>query len=104
MTRDEQRATIIFETAKRVKKLRLAREPGMDRIAILLNCEPTGRELAEAEIWLDAQHGLAHLTPIEAMEEMFDAIPWLGQQRRYDLKADYKRMSAAGDLTNPPKG
>lgn len=59
MTRDEHRAACIKASATRVKKMRLAAQPGMDKIAIALNCEPTGRELDEAAMWFDSINGIA---------------------------------------------
>ena len=45
---DEQ---IIYRAAKMVKIIRLAGTPGMDIVAIRLNCEPTYDELQIARSW-----------------------------------------------------
>lgn len=44
----------ITYAAKLVKVVRLAQLPGMDTVAIRLNCEPTHDELQVAEFWVMA--------------------------------------------------
>lgn len=51
----------------------------------------------------DSLNGTARVCPIEATEEMLNSVPHLSEWLHHDLKADYRRMSATGDLTNPPE-
>jgi hypothetical protein len=67
----------------------------------------------EAERVLDSLHGLAHVMPIEATEEMISAAWYVlnpcGENciEKYGtgpaVREAYHAMSVAGDLTNPPE-
>jgi hypothetical protein len=116
MTRDEYRAKCIEAMKAAYVVFELTPEHASDEFFDLFTASFTAI--------FDSLHGIAHVVPIEATEEMSrsggDALmdsQTIDRQgldprfrysardfRRIDACAVLRAMSAAGDLTNPPEG
>lgn len=91
MTRDEYRGIII---AAMKKGARAAGHTGLDG--------DIGTELFTAAF--DALHGIAFVDPVEATEEMLDAVYDYNAPECSPCGEDWRIMASRGDLTNPPEG
>ncbi len=90
MTRDEHRAKCI-EAMKAAYVTRVA-AGDWEFVDLMLAVFDS---LANAGVRVD---------PVEATEEMRAASMWKQPKHRYYVDEEWRRMSAAGDLTNPPEG
>jgi hypothetical protein len=60
--------------AKAMKVLRLADMPGMDAVAVRLNCEPAYAELKEAERWAVAFEHAQQLRPFDLAARVREVV------------------------------